>query len=576
MKNRLLTVCATAIVVMALLSSMWVLPVVTPATASSNLPDHTESAARLTGPVVAPTPTSKQLARFDEVAGVFSVRYPRDFSRIVRLDTVSDLYGYAFSNDDASATLAVGFLVMSATDMSDDEWSLIFSVLSPEMLIRMLGPGFADTYEEIAREEAEAGAHALYWEGKAAEEGRQCGMRLEESEGVLAIIALTAASDRWVEREEVFAQSLASLEWSPVLVREQSTLGESPETEGGETPVADEDDIPAPPGDEDIPEAGVLPEDEPTGDDVDTLNLDDFLAATPTAEIEEPAEDTDVIQSDETVVSPHEAVAFEDPNGVFTMSYPAEFEDSEAPSIDGDNYVFVAYTTDGSSYIGASFTVLADAALSNAEWRAALNAMVEAALGNVGEDAVEVYRTAGKPGQHWIYLEGVSEDNAAHAFYYLEEAEGVLAIMLGRVPSDEWADRESALLDAVSSFLWSPAAAREVLEAAVQPEPEPEPVPTPTQRPRPTESPAADPGIPAGKGGLVMLNCRSDVVTVDIIPDAIFQELAPKQGEQCFRGAPIFLNPGDHILKAAIAGMPSQGEATVTIVAGEWLEFTWY
>lgn len=575
MRNRAFTIGASIVLVTVLMGSVLAAPAAQSAADRGSIPaawhpagdpiqDDAGPAGRLQAPPAAPTPASKQLARFDEVAGVFSVRYPRDFGKIVRLDTVSDLYGYAFSNNDSSATLAVGFLVMSGTDMSDGEWGLIFSVLGPEMLIRMLGPGFAATYEEIAREEGESGAHALYWEGEATDEGLQCAMRLEESQGVLAMVALSAASDQWAERDDVFAQSLASLEWSPDLVREQSTSGESPSGTEEETPVALDDDIHTP------------PEDEQPTDDVDTLELDDLLIATATPAAIAPADETDMIKSDETIY-------FEDPNGVFELSYPAEFEDSEAPSMDDANYVFAASTADGVSYLGASFTLLADSTLSNAKWRAALNAMVEAVLSNVGEDAVEVYRKAGKTGEHWIYLEAESEDSEAQAFYYLEEAEGVLAILLGQVPRDEWVDWEDRLLNVVNSFRWSPSAAREVLEAAaaLEPEPEPEPeiepIPTRRPQPKPTEVPAAaGPDIPAGKGGLVMLNCRSDVVTVDVIPDGIFQELAPKQGEQCFRGAPLFLNPGDHILKAAIAGMPSQGEATITIVVGEWLEFTWY
>lgn len=95
------------------------------------------------------------------------------------------------------------------------------------------------------------------------------------------------------------------------------------------------------------------------------------------------------------------------------------------------------------------------------------------------------------------------------------------------------------------------------------------------QPPAPPPAPPAAPGIPAGKGALVMLNCRGDVVTVDVIPVGIFQELAPKTGPDCQPGAPIYLDPGEYILKASIAGVPSTGEATITIVAGGTLRFTW-
>ena len=90
-----------------------------------------------------------------------------------------------------------------------------------------------------------------------------------------------------------------------------------------------------------------------------------------------------------------------------------------------------------------------------------------------------------------------------------------------------------------------------------------------------TPTPESAPGIPQGKGGLIMLNCLSQVVTVDVIPDGVFQELNPGSGGDCFAGDPIFLDPGEHILRASIAGVPSEGEATINIEAGRYLEFTW-
>ena len=94
----------------------------------------------------------------------------------------------------------------------------------------------------------------------------------------------------------------------------------------------------------------------------------------------------------------------------------------------------------------------------------------------------------------------------------------------------------------------------------------------------PTETAAPEPsgaGIPPGKGELIMLNCRGDVVTVDVIPDGIFQELAPSSGGGCRPGEPIYLAAGEHTLVASIAGVPSKGEATIYISAGQTFEFSW-
>ncbi len=111
-------------------------------------------------------------------------------------------------------------------------------------------------------------------------------------------------------------------------------------------------------------------------------------------------------------------------------------------------------------------------------------------------------------------------------------------------------------------------------EPAMEPTEEPAMEPTAEPEPEAAEEPAM-PGIPEGKGGLVMFNCLGDVVNVDVIPDGIFQELAPGTADGCTPGEPIFLDPGEHTLKASIAGRPSQGEATINIEAGMLLQFSW-
>lgn len=138
-----------------------------------------------------------------------------------------------------------------------------------------------------------------------------------------------------------------------------------------------------------------------------------------------------------------------------------------------------------------------------------------------------------------------------------------LMVVVGQV-SDETATLMAVGMDAMSAQATTEPAATEE--------------PAQVEKPAATEEPAqpASPYTPpAGKGTLVMLNCRGDVINVDVIPVGIFQELAPKTGPDCQPGAPIFLDPGEYILKASIAGRPSQGEATITIVAGKILPFNW-
>jgi hypothetical protein len=150
-----------------------------------------------------------------------------------------------------------------------------------------------------------------------------------------------------------------------------------------------------------------------------------------------------------------------------------------------------------------------------------------------------------------------------------------LMVIVGQV-SDKTAALMALGMDAMSKQETAEPAATEepaqVEQPAATEEPAPAQEPTATTAPAQPASPYAP---PAGKGTLVMLNCRGDVINVDVIPVGIFQELAPKTGPDCQPGAPIFLDPGDYTLKASIAGQPSQGEATITIVAGQILPFNW-
>jgi len=49
-----------------------------------------------------------------------------------------------------------------------------------------------------------------------------------------------------------------------------------------------------------------------------------------------------------------------------------------------------------------------------------------------------------------------------------------------------------------------------------------------------------------------------------------------KDGPDCKPGQPIYLNPGTYTVKATIAGVPSQGENSITIVEGQVSSFIWY
>jgi|GEM_PF-4669737 len=536
-------------------------------------------------PELAPTPPSKRLARFEEASGAFSVRYPADLRRIRQLDA-PDIYGYMFTNEDETVAFAVGFLGASASGLSDSEWQVIFLVLRPDELMRKLGSVFDDYFVEVTREPGARGVHRLYWEAEteeaeAYEELRHYALLVEESAGILALTAVVAPLDEWETRRELFVEALNSLEWSPEDVRTQvagveETSGETaePEEVAGEE-IGEPTETPEEGGVEIAPEIiieSLLPE---ATEEAETPAVSETPEVSEEVDVITPEEPT-TEEAAEEVTPGVETITFEDPDGVFVLTYPAMFDTPEGPQVDEDGYVY-AVSISGSEihFLGVYFQIVAEEGFSDAQWKATIDPVVEVMLEQAGEDAVEVYRETGKRDQHWVYIEAESEVEKTRMFFYVEEASGVLAVLLARVPLEEWSDWEGALLDVVHSFRWWPSTAREVLSSTPA---KPSPTFTPAEsslRSTPTP-PSVQPAIPAGKGGLIMLNCRGDVVTVDIIPDAIFQELAPKTGDQCYRGAPIFLDPGEHILKASVAGRPSQGEATITIVAGQWFEFTWY
>ena len=487
------------------------IPTVTPIPADTPVPEPADT------PVPAATPAvGVDMARFDEAAGAFSLDYPAGLEEIKKVDDMGDL-GYAFSGPGIGALMFVTFSVVADEPMSGFEWGMVVDEVGPELMGEFSEEfGGGGEFVELSRQEGGSGDHTLYLEGESTDGDMRLAIHLEESDGVLAMVFWLMPADEWLALEASVLESLDSLVWSPSVVRDQ---------------------------------AGAA----------DTGFIEDTIALEPTAEA-------------------REMVSFEDPSGVFTLDYPAEFGDVRELGTGGYGYGFA--DADESHYMLVYFGFRDDAALSDADWEDAAGAVIPNVLEGVNEDAVEVYREEGNPGVHWVYVEMESAVAGTYGMVYVEESEGILAFVMAEVPADEWPAWEDTMLASVSGFSWWPQAAHDVLaaEGPAEPTPTPEPVlpePTATFVPQPTPTPDSAPGIPQGKGGLIMLNCLSQVVTVDVIPDGVFQELSPASGADCFAGQPIFVDPGEHILRASIAGMPSQGEATISIQAGRYLEFTW-
>jgi hypothetical protein len=81
-----------------------------------------------------------------------------------------------------------------------------------------------------------------------------------------------------------------------------------------------------------------------------------------------------------------------------------------------------------------------------------------------GEDTVELDRQGGGPGVHILYLEVESEQTNTHGLAWVEEIDGILAVVVMVAPIDEWPAREAEIRGALDSFVWSADAAHELLD----------------------------------------------------------------------------------------------------------------
>ncbi len=154
-------------------------------------------------------------------------------------------------------------------------------------------------------------------------------------------------------------------------------------------------------------------------------------------------------------------VPFEDPEGVFSISHPPDFDQIEKNTEGGYSYTFdapgdwsILYIFFG--YLGESLT--------DEQWETFAEGYSVAGLAGFGEDTVELERQLGEPGAHVLFLEVESEETNAHGLVWVEEADGVLAVVVLVVPIDEWPAREAEIRASLESFTWSAEAAQALLE----------------------------------------------------------------------------------------------------------------
>lgn len=262
---------------------------------------------------------------------------------------------------------------------------------------------------------------------------------------------------------------------------------------------------------------------------------------------------------------PVSLVPFEDPNGVFELSYPESFDQIEEDTAQGYSYTFLA--SDGSGAINVFFDSF-DSPFADDEWEAFVEAYTLAGMPGFGEDAVELDRQVGKPGVHALYLEAESEESGLHGLVWVEEVEGVLAVVVLASPIEKWPEQEEAIAAALDSFTWSPEAAYAVtFEEEPTPTPAPSPTPTPpAPPPTATPAPAANPyAPPAGKATLVIFNNSDLEINFTVANQE--NKLAPHTEKV------LHLDPGHHTFSFntfGFEGVTGEGDMAAGRIYG-WL-----
>jgi hypothetical protein len=153
-------------------------------------------------------------------------------------------------------------------------------------------------------------------------------------------------------------------------------------------------------------------------------------------------------------------VPFEDPAGVFAISYPPDFDDIEERL--EEDYT-VTFDAPGSSSIIYVYFGVVGQTLTDEQWDNFAADYSLAGMSGFGEDTIELDRKLGGPGSHVIFLEVESEETNLHGLAWVEESDGILAVVVLIVPIEEWPARGADLRASLETFIWRPDAAQAVL-----------------------------------------------------------------------------------------------------------------
>lgn len=153
-------------------------------------------------------------------------------------------------------------------------------------------------------------------------------------------------------------------------------------------------------------------------------------------------------------------MSFEDSEGIFSLSHPADFDQIEKDTTEG--YSYTLSPSDGLGVIYVYFDSMG-IPLSDDQWQRFAEKYSVVGMSGFGEDTVELDRQFGKPGVHALYLEVESEDGDIHGLVWVEEIEGALTVAVFAAPIYQWENRQEELSAALDSFTWSPGAVQAAL-----------------------------------------------------------------------------------------------------------------
>jgi len=147
------------------------------------------------------------LVPFEDPEGIFSILIPADLDRFEKNKTGG--YNYLFYASDGSGTIYVYFYAFDKP-FSDEEWQ-----------------GFAEDYDvvgmepfgedviELDRQLGGPGEHFIYLEVESKENDIHALVWVQEAEGAMTVMTLSAPIDVWPDREADFSTALNNFTWWP-------------------------------------------------------------------------------------------------------------------------------------------------------------------------------------------------------------------------------------------------------------------------------------------------------------------------------------------------------------------------